>query len=82
MNLHFQAIEFFFFAILIGIVTLIFAIMSYFYKYVSIAEETGSIPGNEQDESAALIPENSNQIGSDTEHHTEGKKRYKSESEF
>lgn len=50
--------------------------MAYFYKYVSIAEETGSVSGNEYDESAALIPENT---GSDTEQ-AEGTKKYNSES--
>ena len=34
-----QAIEFFFFADLIFVVTIIFAIMSFFYKYVDLSDQ-------------------------------------------
>ena len=48
-----QAIEFFFFAILIGAVTLVFSIMTLFYKYVD--SNTSSGGGSGRDERASLI---------------------------
>ena len=58
-----QALEFFFFAILIGIVTAVFAVMSFFYKYVDLSTKAGSKSGSgastpptlRQDESSALV---------------------------
>lgn len=52
----FQAIEFFFFAALIGVVALLFAIMAYFFKYVK-SDGSDISPEIEKDESTALIPE-------------------------
>ena len=50
--------EFFFFAILIGVVAVVFAIMAYFYKYVSLdKKEDGVVQNGETDESTALIPD-------------------------
>ncbi len=42
---------------LIGVVTLIFAIMSYFYKYVSTSDAEEKDNDEDEDESTALIPE-------------------------
>ena len=61
-----QAIEFFFFAALIFVVTIIFGIMAFFYKYVDLTgqdDETSNggspyVDGKPQDESSALIVEN------------------------
>ena len=57
-----QAIEFFFFAALIFIVTIIFAIMSFFYKYVDLSgqDDTASRAespnlGQNHNESSALV---------------------------
>lgn len=53
-----QAVEFFFFAILIGAVALLFAIMSFFFKYVdhkSKIEENSS----DRDETSSLLPSES-----------------------
>ena len=53
-----QAIEFFFFAILIAVVAVVFAVMSFFYKYVDLSErgqlaaDTADPP---KDETSALI---------------------------
>ena len=65
-----QAVEFFFFAILIGVITLLFSIMSYFFKYVDVskAQDSGRLSPDEKDESTALIPEkNENETASDEE---------------
>ena len=48
-----QALEFFFFAILIGVVTFIFAVMSFFYKYVDLSEPDYAKPTT--DERTGLI---------------------------
>ncbi len=50
-----QALEFFFFAILIGAITLIFAVMTIFYKYVDIPNAQNDKPEN--DERTGLISE-------------------------
>ncbi|XP_064389399.1 solute carrier family 15 member 2-like isoform X2 [Halichondria panicea] len=68
-----QSIEFFFFAILIFAVTIIFAIMSFFYKYVDPAQiaqsdqsdEDASGGGGGSDESSALILDKS--VGAESE---------------
>ncbi len=70
---HTQSIEFFFFAILIFAVTIIFAIMSFFYKYVDPAQiaqsdqsdEDASGGGGGSDESSALILDKS--VGAESE---------------
>ena len=55
-----QAIEFFFFAVCIGVLALVFAVMSFFYKYVDLSSQNGS-PNNSvansqlSDETRALI---------------------------
>ena len=49
--------EFFFFAILIGAITFLFAIMSFFYKYVSLPTEIKNNNFQPKDESTALITE-------------------------
>lgn len=82
---YFQAIEFFFFASLIGVVTLLFAIMSYFFKYVHSAEESDDsqhdLQHDEKDESTALIPEKDST--DETEEHLDDKTDFNhSESEF
>ena len=48
-----QAIEFFFFAAAIGFVTVIFAVMTFFYKYVELTSPVAVHTSNE--ESKALI---------------------------
>ena len=56
-----QAIEFFFFAGLIFVVTIIFGIMSFFYKYVDLTghdEEPSNRDSTSHDESSALIVDN------------------------
>lgn len=50
-----RAIESFFFAILIGAVTLLFAVMSYFFKYVSSQDREEFQDDHKKDESTALI---------------------------
>lgn len=64
--LHPQSIEFFFFAALIFGVTIIFAIMSFFYKYVDPAQlshsdqsDTSTDSGGPIDESSALVMDRS-----------------------
>ena len=58
-----QAIEFFFFAILIAVVAVVFAVMAYFYKYVDLSQrdqpsdDSGSTP---RDETSALILDKEN----------------------
>lgn len=70
----FQALEFFFFAILIGAVTILFAIMAFFYKYVTLSDKKDdSQKTDDIDESAALITEDENTKTYD-ETGTEGKK--------
>lgn len=57
LTIFLQAIEFFFFAVLIGVITLLFAIMSYFYKYGTSQEGDKISHDGQKDESTALIPE-------------------------
>ena len=45
--LSIQAIEFFFFAGLIFVVTIIFAIMSFFYKYVDLSDRDDNNPSSQ-----------------------------------
>lgn len=52
--LFFQAQEFFFFAILLGVVTVIFAIMAWFYTYVYYGSER-SVESLNDGESAPLL---------------------------
>ena len=58
-----QAIEFFFFAILIAVVAVVFAVMAYFYTYVDLSQrnqpsdDSGSSP---RDETSALILDKEN----------------------
>lgn len=60
--------EFFFFAILIVAVTILFAIMSYFYKYVSLPTENKNNHFPSKDESTALITEdNDSNTGNESE---------------
>lgn len=40
---------------MIGVVTFIFAIMAYFYKYVNLSESEEPTDDDKQDESTALI---------------------------
>ena len=60
-----QAIEFFFFAACIGVVAILFAVMSFFYKYVDLS--TYNQPQEESsessDETRALIMSDSEQQG-------------------
>ena len=65
--MKFQSIEFFFFAALIFGVTIIFGIMSFFYKYVDLSGQDDASPSGgspylvkNQDESSALV---SNGVG-------------------
>jgi len=48
IELPWQALEFFFFAILIGVVTFVFAVMSFFYKYVDISKPVYEKPTDER----------------------------------
>ena len=53
-----QAIEFFFFAILIAVVAIVFAVMAYFYKYVDLSQRDQPSDESEsppKDETSALI---------------------------
>jgi hypothetical protein len=50
-----QAIEFFFFAVAIGAVTVIFAIMTFFYKYVELNSPPVESANPSHEESKALI---------------------------
>ena len=53
-----QAIEFFFFAILIAVVAVVFAVMAYFYKYVDLSQRDEPSDESEsppRDETSALI---------------------------
>lgn len=55
---YMQAIEFFFFAILIAAVAVLFAVMSYFYKYVDLSDRgqsTENSTDSPKDETSALI---------------------------
>jgi len=57
-SLYMQAIEFFFFAILIAAVAVLFAVMSYFYKYVDLSDHgqsTENSTDSPKDETSALI---------------------------
>ena len=61
-----QAVEFFFFAGLMLLVTIIFAIMSYFYKYVDLSSgdnkplsRDSAYSSKSHDESSSLIISNS-----------------------
>ena len=63
---HIQAIEFFFFAGLMLLVTIIFAIMSFFYKYVDLSggndqpsSRDSAYSSKSHDENSALITSNS-----------------------
>lgn len=56
--LSLQAVEFFFFAACIGAVAILFAIMSFFYKYVDLSKrvQASNLASDEdQDESRALV---------------------------
>jgi len=61
MPFAFQAAEFFFFAVLIGAVTILFAIMSFFYKYVSLQSDRNQVVTDPKDESTALISNDAKQ---------------------
>jgi hypothetical protein len=81
-----QAIEFFFFAGLIFVVTIIFAIMSFFYKYVDLTgrdDETSpsSHDDSSQDESSALIAENGTRLDDQKRPPTSSPPAYVAESE-
>ena len=66
-----QAIEFFFFAALIFVVTIIFGIMAFFYKYVDLTGQgNGTLNGNSpyvgakpQDERSPLIVNSDGGLG-------------------
>ena len=59
LSLCLQAIEFFFFAACIGAVAILFAVMSFFYKYVDLSTynqpREDSSGSDESDETKALI---------------------------
>lgn len=58
MSFLLQAIEFFFFAILIAVVAVVFAVMAYFYKYVDLSQRDQPSDESEsppRDETSALI---------------------------
>ena len=58
-----QAIEFFFFAILIAVVAVVFAVMAYFYKYVDLSQRDQPSDDSEsppRDETSALILDKEN----------------------
>ena len=64
-SLHIQAIEFFFFAGLMFMVTIVFAIMSFFYKYVDLSSDEdkpssrdSAYSSKSHDESSALVAAN------------------------
>ena len=53
--LQLQAIEFFFFAVCIGAVAILFALMSFFYKYVDLSTYKDTSSQSSSDETRALI---------------------------
>ena len=81
-----QALEFFFFAGLIFVVTIIFAIMSFFYKYVDLTgrDEDATSSGHDDsshDESSALIAENGTSLEDQKQPYTSSPPAYATESE-